>query len=179
MKCRSSDPSRTRVSEPDFSVRPMTGRDAATVLRIYQSGLDGGDASFETEAPRWQSWDERHLPDHRLVAVIATGELLGWVALGRVSDRRAYAGVGEVSVYVDAGRRRRGVARSLLRAAIRSSEEAGIWTLQAAVFPENEGSIRLFRSSGFRVVGRRERIGRHAGRWRDVLLLERRSEFVV
>lgn len=167
------------VSEPDFSVRPMTARDAAGVLRIYRSGLDGRDASFETEAPRWQSWDDRHLADHRFVAAIATGELLGWVALARVSDRRAYAGVGEVSVYVGASRRRRGVARSLLRAAIRSSEEAGFWTLQAVVFPENEGSIRLFLSNGFRLVGRRERIGRHAGRWRDVLLLERRSDHVV
>lgn len=156
-------------------VAALTPGHAAEVLAIYQAGLDGGAASFETTAPSWEEWDAAHLADHRFVALAADGAVLGWVGLSAVSDRCAYAGVAEVSVYVRPTARRRGVATVLLRAVIASSEAAGIWTLQAGIFPENSASLALHQALGFRVIGRRERIGRHHGRWRDVMLLERRS----
>jgi L-amino acid N-acyltransferase YncA len=160
----------------------MTATHADVVLRIYQEGLDGGEASFETQAPRWPQWDEAHLPQHRFVAVDAAGEVTGWVALSPVSERCVYAGVAEVSVYVDKTARGRGVGLALLQQVIASSEAAGIWTLQAGIFPDNAPSVALHERVGFRVVGRRERLGRHdgvgGGRWRDVLLLERRSSVV-
>ena len=154
----------------------MTGADAAQVLAIYQAGLDSGEASFETQAPTWEVFDAGHLPSHRHVAVAAGGgEVLGWAAASRVSDRCAYRGVVEASVYVAAAARQRGVGAALLRALISSTEAAGIWTIQAGIFPENTASLRLVGQAGFRVVGTRARIGRHRGRWRDVVLLERRS----
>jgi phosphinothricin acetyltransferase len=146
------------------------------VLAVYQAGLDAGDASFETEAPSWEAFDAAKLPGHRHVATATdTGELLGWVAASPVSGRCAYAGVVEHSVYVDATARRKGVGAALLRALIDSTEAAGIWTIQSGIFPENVPSIRLHQRQGFRVVGTRERIGQHRGRWRDVVLVERRS----
>jgi len=168
-----------RSGERGVTVRAMTDADAAAVLAIYQQGIDSGDATFETAAPDWASFDASHLAGHRFVAVDdATGEVVGWVAASPVSDRCAYAGVVEHSVYVRADARGRGVGRALLAALIRSTEEAGIWTLQSGVFPENAASLALHERAGFRVVGRRERLGRHHGRWRDVLLLERRSPIV-
>src|SRR5215469_2988289 len=159
-----------------LAVRPMCPGDADRVLAVYQAGLDTGDASFETEAPSWDAFDATRLPGHRHVATSAdTGELLGWVAASSVSSRRAYAGVVEHSVYVASTARRRGVGAALLQALIDSTEAAGIWTIQSGIFPENSGSIRLHQRQGFRVVGTRERIGRHHGRWRDVVLVERRS----
>jgi phosphinothricin acetyltransferase len=143
------------------TIRPMTGADAAQVLAIYQAGLDSGEASFETQAPTWEVFD--------------AGQVLGWAAASRVSDRCAYRGVVEASVYVAAAARQRGVGAALLRALISSTEAAGIWTIQAGIFPENTASLRLVGQAGFRVVGTRARIGRHRGRWRDVVLLERRS----
>ena len=158
----------------DPSLRPMTARDADAVLAVYQAALDGGDASFETTAPDWPAFDAGRLPAHRWVA--AEGErVLGWVAVSRVSPRPVYAGVVEHSVYVDAAARGRGVGRALLRRLIASTEAAGIWTIQSGVFPENRASLALHERTGFRVIGTRERVGRHHGRWRDVLLLERRS----
>lgn len=159
-------------------IRPMTEADADTVLAIYQAGIDTGDATFETAAPGWAEFDRSRLPEHRLVAVDGTGRLLGWAALSPVSDRCVYAGVAEHSVYVHSDARGRGLGNALLAALIESTEAAGIWTLQSGVFPENTASIALHERAGFRVVGRRERIGRHQGRWRDVLLLERRSSVV-
>ena len=152
----------------------MTAGDAESVLAIYQAALDGGDASFETAAPDWAAFDAGRLPAHRWVAADGA-RILGWVAVTRVSPRPVYAGVVEHSVYVDAAARGRGVGRALLAKLIASTEAAGIWTIQSGIFPENQASLALHASAGFRVIGTRERIGRHHGRWRDVLLLERRS----
>lgn len=155
----------------------MLARHWDGVRAVYLEGLATGDASFETEAPDWPRWDASHLPCCRLVALDG-GRLAGWAALSRVSAREVYAGVAEVSVYVGRGFRGLGVGRALLSALVSESEEAGLWTLQAGIFPENAASLALHRSCGFREVGRRERVGRLAGRWRDTLLLERRSKVV-
>jgi L-amino acid N-acyltransferase YncA len=164
-----------RVAE-DLLIRPLLAADAAAVLAIYQAGLDTGQASFETVAPAWEAFDTARLPGHRHVAVdAATGEVLGWVAASAVSGRRVYAGVVEHSVYVHPGHRGRGVGAALLGALIRSSEAAGIWTIQSGVFPENTASLALHKRAGFRIVGVRERVGCHHGRWRDTVLIERRS----
>lgn len=163
----------------DITVRPMTPDDADRVLAIYQAGLDGGNASFETAAPTWTSFDAARLPDHRLVAVDAGDTVLGWVAASPTSSRAVYAGVVEHSVYVDPAAQGRGVARLLLHALIASTEAAGIWTIQSGIFPENTASLALHQRAGFRVIGTRERVGRHHGRWRDVVLLERRSPVIT
>lgn len=163
----------------DLTVRPMTSDDAERVLAIYQAGLDGGDASFETTAPTWIAFDQAKLPDHRLVAVNADDTVLGWVAVSPTSSRAVYAGVVEHSVYVDPAAQGRGVARLLLDALIASTDTAGIWTIQSGVFPENTASLALHQRAGFRVIGTRERIGQHHGRWRDVILLERRSPVIA
>ncbi|SCL35050.1 phosphinothricin acetyltransferase [Micromonospora rhizosphaerae] len=162
----------------DITVRPMTSDDADRVLAIYQAGLDGGDASFETTAT-WAAFDQGKLPDHRLVAVDADDIVVGWVAVSPTSSRAVYAGVVEHSVYVDTAAQGRGVARLLLDALIASTEAAGIWTIQSGVFPENTASLTLHQRAGFRVIGTRERVGRHYGRWRDVILLERRSSVIT
>jgi L-amino acid N-acyltransferase YncA/DNA-binding transcriptional ArsR family regulator len=159
-----------------LAVRPMCPEDAGQVLAVYQTGLDAGDASFETVVPSWADFDAARLPGHRHVATADdTGELLGWAAAGPVSSRGAYAGVVEHSVYVTPEARGRGVGGALLRALIGSTEAAGIWTIQSGIFPENTASLRLHVREGFRVVGVRERIGHLNGRWRDVVLVERRS----
>jgi L-amino acid N-acyltransferase YncA/DNA-binding transcriptional ArsR family regulator len=157
-------------------IRPMTSADATQVLAIYQTGLDGGEASFETQAPAWDMFDAKLLPAHRHVAADGTsGQVLGWVAASGVSDRCVYQGVVEHSVYVAPAARGRGVGAALLGALIGSTEAAGIWTIQSGIFPGNAASLRLHERAGFRVVGIRARLGRHHGRWRDVVLLERRS----
>jgi L-amino acid N-acyltransferase YncA len=158
-------------------VRPMTLADADAVLAIYQTGIDEGDATFETSAPGWDEFDRSKLADHRFVAVDESG-VLGWVAVVPVSDRCVYGGVVEHSVYVAREARGRGVGLALLDVLIASTEAAGIWTIQSGVFPENTASVALHRAAGFREVGRRERIGKHHGRWRDVVLIERRSSNV-
>jgi phosphinothricin acetyltransferase len=159
-----------------ITIRPMGPGDADRVLAIYQQGLAEGNASFETQAPGWAAFDAARLPGHRHVAVTPdTGEVLGWVAVSATSSRRVYAGVVEHSVYVDPAARGRGVGGGLLLALIDSTEAAGIWTIESGIFPENTASLRLHERAGFRVVGTRERLGRHHGRWRDVLLVERRS----
>ncbi|MCO8270186.1 GNAT family N-acetyltransferase [Actinoplanes sp. TRM 88003] len=163
------------------TIRPMRDADGPTVLALYQAGLDGGDASFEPAAPSWGVFDAGRLAAHRLVAVGPDDAVLGWVAVTAVSSRPVYAGVVEHSLYVDPAARGRGVGRTLLEALIRSTEAAGIWTIQSGVFPENEASLALHRACGFRTVGVRERVGRHAARdnrWRDVVFLERRSPVV-
>jgi L-amino acid N-acyltransferase YncA len=160
----------------DVPIRPMQATDADQVLAVYQAGLDTGQASFETTAPDWEAFDAARLPLHRHVAVdAATGQVLGWAAASAVSSRCVYAGVIEHSVYVDPARHRSGIGAALLAALIDSAEAAGIWTIQSGVFPENTASMRLHERAGFRVVGTRERIGCHHGRWRDTVLIERRS----
>jgi L-amino acid N-acyltransferase YncA len=160
-------------------IEPMTAAHAGAVLAIYQAGLDTGQASFETVAPDWAGYDAARLPCHRYVARDpGSDEVLGWVAVSAVSSRCVYAGVVEHSVYVRPADSGRGVGRTLLRALIGSTEAAGIWTIQSGIFPENVASLRLHGGEGFRVVGTRERIGLHHGRWRDVVLMERRSPAV-
>jgi L-amino acid N-acyltransferase YncA len=148
------------------------------VSRIYADGISTGNATFETEVPSWDRWDRTHLPEHRFVA-LRDGAVVGWVAVSPVSDRCVYGGVVENSVYVDDGARGQGVGRLLLERLIASTEGAGIWTIQTGIFPENETSVRLHERVGFEVVGRRKRLGKLHGIWRDVLLLERRSDLVA
>jgi phosphinothricin acetyltransferase len=155
-------------------IQPLRPADWPAVRAIYEAGIATGDATFETAAPTWEAWDAAHLPGHRLLAA-AGDRVLGWAALAPVSDRCAYAGVAEDSIYLAPQAQGRGVGRALLDALVASAERAGIWTVQTGIFPENRASVRLHQACGFRVVGVRERIGRLHGRWRDVLLLERRS----
>jgi phosphinothricin acetyltransferase len=158
-------------------VDTLTPDDWPAVRASYAAGIATGQATFETEPPTWEAWDAGHLAACRICAR-AGGDVVGWAALSPVSRRAVYAGVAEVSVYVRPHWQGRGVGSALLAALVAASERAGIWTLQAGVFPENVASLRLHARHGFRVVGRRERIGRLAGQWRDTVLLERRSEVV-
>jgi L-amino acid N-acyltransferase YncA/precorrin-6B methylase 2 len=156
------------------TIRPMTPDDWPAVQVIYAAGIVTGNATFEDEPPTWEAFDGTRLADHRLVAVNG-GRVVGWAAVVPVSDRCVYGGVVEHSAYVDPAHTRRGVGRALLEALIATTEEAGIWTIQSGIFPENTASLALHERCGFRVVGRRERLGRDHGRWRDVILVERRS----
>ena len=155
----------------------MTAQDWEGVRAIYLEGIATGNATFETAAPEWEKWDAGHLRHSRFTAR-HDGAVAGWAALSPVSGRLVYAGVAEVSVYIAAAARGQGTGRHLLASLIAESEKNGIWTLQAGIFPENVASLRLHRGAGFRVVGKRERIGQLGGRWRDVLLLERRSAVI-
>lgn len=147
------------------------------VRAIYLEGIASGQATFQTEAPGWEEWNEAHLPWCRPV-LRTTTSIAGWAALSPVSSRQVYRGVAEVSIYIAASQRGQGYGRLLLDRLVSCSENNGIWTLQAGIFPENEASLRLHAACGFREVGKRERLGRLAGAWRDVLLLERRSSLV-
>lgn len=165
-----------------MTMRAMTPDDGAGVLRIYQEGIDTGHATFETAAPDWDSWDAGHLQHSRIVAMKA-GAMFGWAALSAVSKRPVYRGVAEISVYVAQAARGLKVGRRLMREVIASSERAGIWTLQAGIFPENKASMALHERAGFRTIGIRDRVGKMqhgplAGQWRDVVLMERRSATV-
>lgn len=161
----------------DLLINPMRPQDWPSVAAIYAEGIATGQATLETTVPDYPAWDSGHLPDCRYTAC-SDGQVLGWAALSPVSGRCVYGGVAEVSVYVAAAARGQGVGRALLQTLVTTSEAAGLWTLQASIFPENVASIGLHQSCGFRVVGRRERLGQHHGLWRDVLLLERRSATV-
>jgi phosphinothricin acetyltransferase len=154
------------------NLRPDDWPDAA---RIFEEGIRTGDATFETEVPAWDAWDASHLVEHRLVVTL-DGDVAGFAALAPISERACYAGVAEHSIYVAERLRGLGFGRQLLAALVESSEAGGIWTLQSGIFPENAASLALHAALGFRVVGVRERLGRLHGAWRDVLLLERRSE---
>jgi len=145
-----------------------------SVKSIYESGIATGNATFQTEAPSWQEWDIAHLPHSRLVG-IKDDIVVGWAALTAVSGRCVYAGVAEVSVYVNPDYRGQKVGETLLRQLILSSEKNGIWTLQAGIFPENVISLRIHEKCGFRIMGKRERIGKMNGVWRDTIQLEKRS----
>ncbi|HEY7425797.1 MAG TPA: GNAT family N-acetyltransferase [Gemmataceae bacterium] len=158
-------------------IESMTPADWEQVRTIYLEGIATGQATFEVEAPSREEWDAMHYPFGRLVAH-RDCRVVGWAALSPVSRRCCYAGVAEVSVYVAADHRGRGIGRTLLMAVIAESERQGIWTLQGATFPENEASLRLQRACGFREIGRRERIAQLRGVWRDTILTERRSTVV-
>lgn len=155
----------------------MEPQDWPRIEEIYVQGIQTGNATFETASPGWEAWDADHLPACRLVAD-GDGTIVGWAALSGVSDRCVYGGVAEVSVYVDDAYQGRGIGTLLLRALITASEDAGIWTLQAGIFPENAASIHIHEKLGFRRIGLRERLGKLGDIWRDVVLLERRSDRV-
>ncbi len=167
---------RSKKSKPySMEIRSLVTSDWSSVRQIYELGIATGIATFESTAPTWESWDGSHLAYGRLVA-LSEGRIVGWVALSAVSDRCVYGGVAEVSVYVDPDWQGRGVGSSLLRTVIEESESNGIWTLNAAMFPQNKASIQLHKKVGFRVVGYREKIARQNGVWMDNVILERRSQ---
>jgi len=162
------------ASAPVIEIAALKDSDWPVVRSIYLEGIATGNATFETSAPEWEKWDAGHLSTCRFVAR-SGNEILGWAALTPVSSRCVYAGVAEVSVYVAERARGKKIGASLLRVLIEASEAEGIWTLQAGIFPENTASLTLHQAAGFRSVGRREKIGKLHGQWRDTLLLERRS----
>ena len=155
----------------------MTASEWEQVRAIYVEGLREGNSTFETQAPSWEAWDEAHLKSPRLV-MRADDKVLGWAALSPVSRRSVYSGVAELTIYVTESERGKGIGRALLEQLIEESEQAGIWTLQASIFPENVASIELHLKCGFREVGRRESIAKLNGVWRDTILFERRSKRV-
>ncbi len=163
-----------------FEIGPLTRADWSAVARIFEAGIASGDATFERAAPHsWRAWSEARLRRPRLAARDRGGEVIGWAALSATSARPVYRGVAEVGIYVAPGHMGKGVGRALLDALIEASERAGIWTLQAGIFPENRASIAVHERCGFELVGVRRRIGQMSdGRWRDVLLFERRSRIV-
>ncbi len=160
----------------ELIVRDLRPEDWPAVAAIYRDGIRDGMASFETEVPPWEAWDAGH--PIRVVAELDE-HVVGWAAVGPVSSRWAYRGVGESSVYVSRDHQGRGFGRSLMLDLIARSERAGTWTIQTSIFPENEASLKLHHRVGFRVVGVRKRIGKRDGLWRDTVLLERRSEVVT
>ena len=145
------------------------------VSRIYEQGIATGNATFQTKAPAWEQWDASHVHNIRLTAVDGD-DIIGWAAISQVSLRPVYSGVGEVSVYVDPAHQGRGVGKLLLKKLIEQSEENGFWTLQAGIFPENIASLKIHQALGFRILGTREKIGKMGDKWRDTVLLERRSD---
>jgi phosphinothricin acetyltransferase len=163
------------MDDAGILIGAMLPADREAVLAIYAEGIATGNATFQTEVPSWEEWEAAHLAAPRLVARDVEGRVLGWCALSPVSRRPVYAGVTEESVYVASAARGRGIGRRLLEAMVQASEDAGIWTMQTGIFPENKSSIALHEACGFRIVGTRERVGRHFGRWRDVVFMERRS----
>jgi L-amino acid N-acyltransferase YncA len=161
------------TAPPIVEVRALLPEDWSAVADIYWDGLRGGLATFETEVPSWEAWDAAHLPEHRLVAVVA-GEVVGWAALSPASSRRCYAGVVENSVYVAREQQGQGIGRLLLDALLKGARRARLWTVQTSIFPENRASLALHERCGFRVVGVRERIAKRDGIWRDTVFLEKR-----
>lgn len=160
-----------------MQIREMKPSDWNQVAQIYNEGIATGFATFETQVPSYNDWDKAHIESCRLVAE-ENGIILGWAALSPVSSRCVYGGVGEVSVYVGVKSRGKGSGKLLLQKLIETSENAGYWTLQSGVFPENEASIKLHEKVGFRYIGRRERVGKLAGKWKDNLLFEKRSKTI-
>jgi len=155
----------------------LTSKHWAQVKDIYEQGIATGNATFQTASPSWEEWDSSHVKTSRIV-VTENNEVLGWAAITPVSGRCVYAGVGEVSVYVAANAQGRGLGKALLQELIKQSEADGFWTLTAGIFPENKGSLKIHEKAGFKILGIRERIGKMNGKWRDTVLLERRSEVV-
>ena len=158
-------------------IKTMDPRHWNDVRRIYEEGLRTGNATFQTTAPAWEEWDKAHIQTGRLVA-IEKGNIIGWAALTPVSSRCVYGGVAEISVYVSENARGKGIGKELLKSLIEDSEANGFWTLQAGIFPENIASIKIHEATGFRIIGKREKIGQMNGHWRDTILLERRSRTI-
>jgi L-amino acid N-acyltransferase YncA len=158
-------------------IEPMTEASWPDVARIYESGISTQNATFERQVPEWEFWDKAHRRDCRLVAKL-NNKIVGWAALSNVSSRCVYSGVAEVSIYVDPDFRGKGVGDKLMDALIEESENNGIWTLQAGIFPENIASVKLHRKHGFRIIGIKERLSKMNDKWRDVAMLERRSKSV-
>jgi phosphinothricin acetyltransferase len=161
-----------------ITIRQFQPADWPAVQNIYQQGIETNQATFQPKAKTWAEWDESNLPQCRLVATTADETVVGWATLSAVSKRAVYQGVAEVSIYIAADQRGQGVGKLLLTALVEASEQAGFWTLQAVIFPENQASVAMAERCGFRLVGRREKIGRQHGLWRDTVLLERRSRVV-
>ena len=160
-----------------MEIRSMKFSDWQAVSKIYEEGIATGFATFETSVPNYELWDAAHMASCRLIAT-ANGKVLGWAALSPVSSRCVYGGVAEVSVYIAKDSRGKGVGQLLMKALIKESEAEGLWTIQSGIFPENEGSIELHKKTGFRYIGKRERVGKLNGEWKDNLLFERRSKTV-
>jgi phosphinothricin acetyltransferase len=158
-------------------IRDLRESDAAAVLKIYQRGLDGGEASFETRAPDWRTWNAKYHPFCRLVSE-QQGQVCGWAALAPISKRDCYRGVAEISIYVADDQRGKGIGNELMKTLIDASEHNGIWSLYSSIFAENQPTLRLHLRHGFREVGFRERIAQQHGNWRNTLILERRSRVV-
>lgn len=156
---------------------PITEEHFSAIAEIYQQGIDTGFATFETSVPSWEIWNESKLPHSRFLAM-ENNVTLGWIALSKISSRCVYEGVAELSVYVSANHRKKGVGKFLLENLIKDSENHGIWTLQSGMFTENEATIALHQSLGFRIIGYREKIGKLNGVWKDNLIMERRSKIV-
>jgi phosphinothricin acetyltransferase len=166
--------------ELKFALMPMQSVDYHSVARIFTQGIETGNATYDTAAAVWEDWDAKHLMHSRwVVKSVGDDSVLGWAALSPVSSRRVFSGVAELSIYIDTDFLGQGFGNVLMNAVISSSEENGIWMLQSGIFPENQASIALHGKFGFRLVGKRERIGKMAnGDWRDIVLLERRSSVV-
>ncbi|KLT67704.1 GNAT family N-acetyltransferase [Flavobacterium sp. ABG] len=161
-----------------MEIRKLLAEDWPQVKLIYEKGIQAGNATFQTSAPSWEEWDQSHLSSCRIV-IESNKRLTGWAALTPVSSRCVYAGVAEVSVYVDPAHSGKGIGFMLLNELVKKSETEGIWTLQAGIFPENIASLRIHEKVGFRILGIREKIGKQNGIWRDTVLLERRSSLVI
>lgn len=162
----------------NYKIREMIATDADRVLQIFQQEIDGGNATFDQQIPTWEDWDNAHFTQCRFTLCDENDTVVGWCALMPVSKRACFVGVAELSIYVDNNNQGKGLGTMLLEKIILDSEENGFWTLQSGIFPENIGSIRLHEKFSFRVVGRREKIGQTKGKWRDIVLLERRSAVV-
>lgn len=156
----------------------MLPKDATRVLQIFQQGIDGGNATFDQHIPTWEQWDEEHVDQCRFSLLDENDKVVGWCALLKVSSRECFQGVAELSIYVDNDNHGKGLGTILLEKIILDSEENGFWTLQSGIFPENTGSIHLHEKLGFRIIGNREKIGKSNGKWRDIILMERRSTTV-
>lgn len=156
-------------------IRPLFKEDWKAVKEIYIKGMDTGHATFETQAPKWKRWKNNHILSCSLVAQ-KHEEIVGFASLSRVSNREVYKGVAEVSVYVATDMKGNGIGKTLLSNLVKLSEQQGIWSLQANIFPENNISINLHQACGFRIVGTKEKIGQRLGVWYDNVLLERRSD---
>lgn len=161
-----------------MEIRKLLAEDWDQVKLIYQKGIDTGNATFQTSAPSWEDWDKSHLASCR-IAMQEDSKVIGWAALTPVSSRCVYAGVAEVSVYVDPAHSGKGIGLNLLNELVRQSEAEGIWTLQAGIFPENAASLSIHEKAGFKILGTREKIGKQNGIWRDTVLLERRSPVII